>query len=95
MQTLYGMKVIESPLITEVPKLQLSHDFNACSEGMKKHMNDWLREKFGTYLPCYVLGVDTIAMHPKHTAMLKLQTKTYNAQVTGASPALMAKRPVD
>jgi len=79
MNTFNGMKIVESPLIMEVPKLQLSHGFNACSDAMKKHMNDWLLENFGTYLPCYVIGGDTIAMHPKHVAMLRLQNDMHNA----------------
>lgn len=78
MQTLYGMKVIESPLITEVPKLQLSHDFNACSPGFKAEMNTWLRQRFGTYFPAYVIGGHTIVLHPKHAAMLRLQAGMYN-----------------
>ena len=81
MNTFNGMKIVESPLISEVPKLQLSHDFTACSDAMKKHMNDWLRETFGTYLPCYVIGGDTIAMHPRHAAMLRAQSGMYNVKL--------------
>ena len=73
MSTLFGMKIVESPLIAEVPKLQLSHDFNACSDAMKKHMNDWLLERFGTFLPCYVIGSDTFVVHPSHAAILRLK----------------------
>ena len=79
MQTLLGMKVIKSPLITEVPRLQLSHDFNACSPEFKEEMNAWLRQRFGTYMPVYVIGGNIIAMHPKNVAMLRMQTSGYNA----------------
>ena len=82
MNTFNGMKIVESPLIMEVPKLQLSHDFTACSDAMKKHMNDWLREMFGTYLPCYVIGGDPIAMHTKHVAMLRAQNHMYTLKVS-------------
>jgi hypothetical protein len=71
MNFLHGMKVMESPLIQEVPRLQLSRGFNDCSPEFKQHMNDWLREKFGTYLPTYMIGGHTIVMHPRHVAMLK------------------------
>lgn len=30
MNTLYGFDVVESPNIQEIPRLQLSHDFNDC-----------------------------------------------------------------
>lgn len=67
------MKIIESPFITAVPKIQLSPDFTACSDAMKQNMNNWLRDTFGTYLPCYVIGGDAIVMHPKHVAMLRIE----------------------
>ena len=75
MNFLHGMKVMESPYIQEVPRLQLSHDFNDCSPEFKQHMNDWLREKFGTYLPTYIIAGHTIVMHPRHIAMLKESTR--------------------
>jgi hypothetical protein len=71
---LNGMKVIESPYIQEVQRIQLSHAFNDCSIEFKQHMNNWLREKFGTYMPTYIIGGNTIAMHPKHIAILKQST---------------------
>lgn len=71
MNTLYGVNVVESPIIQEIPRLQLSHDFNDCSPEFKRYMNDWLREKFGTYLPTYVIGGHTIVVHPKNAGRLK------------------------
>ena len=70
-----GMRVVESPHIAEVPRLQLSQNFTACSDKMKREMNAWLLEKFGTYLPVYVIGSDTIVMHPEHAAMLRKELK--------------------
>lgn len=72
--TLLGyIKVVEDPNITEVPRLQLSHNFNACSPEFKAEMNAWLLEKFGTYMPTYMIGGHTLVGHPKHIAMLKQQ----------------------
>lgn len=68
-----GMNIIASPLITEVPRIQLSHDFNVCSPEFKVEFNQWLKEHFGTYLPVYVISGNTIAMHPKQVALLKLE----------------------
>ena len=75
MNTLNGMKIVESRLIQEIPKLQLSQDFTACSDDMKKNMNIWLRETFGTYLPCYVIGGNTAVIHPNHAALLRSSVK--------------------
>lgn len=68
---LHGMKVVESTLVREVPRLQLRQEFNACSEGVKGEMNRWLRDRFGTYLPVYVVGGDTVLMHPISAAALR------------------------
>lgn len=75
MNTLKGMRIVESPIIQEVPKLQLSANFTACSEAVKSSMNNWLRERFGTYMPAYVIGRDTVVMHPTHAAMLRAGVK--------------------
>lgn len=75
MEVLTGMKIVESPYITEVPKLQLSYDFTACSDVARQVFNSWLRETFGTYLPCYVLDGNTVVMHPRHVAALRVQGK--------------------
>lgn len=77
------MKVIESNLIQEVPKIQLSYGFTACSPEFKGQMNAWLRERFGTYWPVYIISSDTIFAHPKHIAMLKLEAS--NVELTGAA----------
>jgi hypothetical protein len=66
-----GMNIIESPLIQPVPKLQLSHDFTACSDEMKRSMNAWLKDMFGTYTPIYIIGRNTAFVSPKHAAILK------------------------
>ena len=75
MNTFNGMKIVVSQYIVPVPKLQLSIDFNECSPEFKADMNAWLLEKFGTYLPTYVIGNHTIVMHPKHLEQLKNATR--------------------
>lgn len=60
MDMINGMKVISSPYIQPVPKLQLRSDFTACSDAMRHHINDWLLKRFGTYFPVYVIGRDLI-----------------------------------
>ncbi len=59
------------PLITEVPNLQLSPGFDVCSDTMRDHMNSWLLAMLGSHMPCYVFQ-DTIIMHPRHAAMLRV-----------------------
>lgn len=73
MMLIGGMRVVESDLIQPVPRLQLSHDFNACSDEMKRHMNSWLLEKFGTYTPGYILFDNTLVIHPEYAAILRRQ----------------------
>ena len=66
-----GMKIIESPLIQPIPRLQLSHNFNACSDRFTADMNAWLKERFGTYMPTYVIGGSTLVVSPEHMSMLR------------------------
>ena len=75
MNAFNGVKIIESSLINEVPKLQLRHDFTACSDDFKRHMNDWLHKRFGTYMPYYLIGSNTVLMSKKHAAMLRQSVK--------------------
>ena len=70
MQFLSGIRVIESPLVQPVPKIQLSHDFNACSPEFKATFNRWLLDRFGTKEVVFVTS-DAIFMSPKHAAMLR------------------------
>lgn len=70
-----GMKVVEASNIQEVARVQLPDDFDDCSPKCKQRINNWLREKFGTYLPTYIIGGHTIVMHPTHVAMLKALNK--------------------
>lgn len=64
-----GMEIVVSSLIKPVPKLQLSHDFNACSDEMKHSMNRWLLEKFGTKEVCYMTGGKIIMSQGHYDAL--------------------------
>lgn len=70
MSSLLGMKIVENRFIDPIPKLQMSQGFNACSEEMKRSMNKFLLDRFGTYTPCYVIG-DTVVCSPKHMAVIR------------------------
>lgn len=70
-----GMKIVVSPLIPEVPKIQLSDNFNACSPEIKRGMNEWLKCRFGTHFPAYVIAGNTCLVHPEHVALLRLVGK--------------------
>lgn len=80
MNTLFGMKIIESPYITPVPKMQVSKEFERLqSPELVAETNAWMREFFGTHMPVYVfnpkaaglVGDRFIAMSPAHMAMLR------------------------
>ena len=75
-----GMRVVSSPFIEPVPKLQLSHDFNACSLEMKAGMNKWLLDRFGTRDVAFLLGNNTVALNPKHLAMLQAEIGRRNRE---------------
>jgi hypothetical protein len=70
---IFGMNIVESSFITEVPRLQLSYNYCGTEE-FKAEMNEWLKQKFGTYMPVYIIGGNAIAMHPNNVALLKMQT---------------------
>lgn len=65
-----GISIIESPFVQPVPRLQLSHDFDACSPESKASFNRWLLERFGTKDVAYVIG-GKVFVNPKHAALIK------------------------
>lgn len=71
MDSLFGMKIVSHSLIPPVPKIQLSRSFNACSPEFKAEMNAWLLDTFGTYIPTYIIGGNTIVCDPRIVAKLK------------------------
>lgn len=70
--TLFGMKVIVSPVIQPVPVLQISPDFKWCSDEFRAKHNAWLLERFGTKDVVYVMNGDTAVISPRHAAMIRL-----------------------
>ena len=61
--TLYGMKVIVSPLMRPVPVLKTSLSFKWCTPAVRAKHDAWLLERFGTRDPgLRMLDDDTIVM---------------------------------
>ena len=76
MTTLFGMNVMTSALVRPVPVLQLSPDFNACTDTFKAEINRWLLEMFGTKEVMYVIGKDTLVMN--HAMLEKVKREIPN-----------------
>ena len=76
MNTLFGMKVMTSALVQPVPVLQLSPDFNVCSDVFKTEMNRWLLEVFGTKEVMYIIGKDTLVLN--HAMLEKVRRSIPN-----------------
>jgi hypothetical protein len=79
---LHGMNVVVSSFIPLVPKVSLSADFHAASEGCIRDMNAWLSEMFGTKEQAMLIGDRTIVVGPETYDKLK---KTYWAQTPSPS----------
>lgn len=67
---LYGNKVVVSPYIVPIPVIKTDTNFKWCSDAFRAKHDAWLLERFGTYLPTYVMG-DTIVVHPETFALIK------------------------
>jgi hypothetical protein len=74
----FGMKIVESPLIQPVQKVKLSRKC-PCSDQVRDDFNAWLLGMFGDYLPCYIIGGGQIVMHPKHIALLRADPSALRA----------------
>jgi hypothetical protein len=75
MNTIFGMKIVVDKNIQPVPRMQVSPEFARIqSPELVASTNAWMREFFGTYLPYYVIGGSTVVMHPRHVAMLRLNS---------------------
>ena len=74
MLTYQGMRVIESPLCDNWPRMQLTPSFAALMPAAwAEETNQWMREFFGTESKAYVIGGDTLVLGPKAIAMLRRQ----------------------
>ena len=69
----YGMKIVESQYVQPVPKIQMASNFEWCSDEFRQDMNNWLLKRFGTKCVAYMLGKDTIVMHPSHARQLRIE----------------------
>ena len=76
MDSIFGIRVIESPLIQPVAKLQVHPNCPMTDEGRDK-MNAWLLEMFGKEEVAYIFNLPAfhgIVMNPKHAAMIRNYT---------------------
>lgn len=68
---LYGMKIIVSPILAPVAKVEIASNFKWITDECRSNINQWLKETFGTKEVCYMLGKDTIVVSPKQAAALR------------------------
>lgn len=73
MNSLFGIKVIESPYLDlEMPRMQVSPEFARIqSPELVAETNRWMREFFGTYRPAYMIG-GSLVTGARNIAMLRL-----------------------
>lgn len=72
MAALFDMQIIVSPLIKPVPVLQVSPDFQFCSDEFRRDMNAWLLEIFGEKEVCFLInGGSAVLVSPKQFATLR------------------------
>lgn len=72
--TVMGMRIVSSPFIQPVAKIQLSADLPWCTPSFRAETNRWFLEQFGTRDVAYMMSGpfgDYIAMNPKQVAMLR------------------------
>jgi len=65
-----GIKVIASPLIGDVPVIELNKDLDVSPEFRAK-CNQFYLELFGTYKPVYIVGGDYV-MHPETIGLINM-----------------------
>ncbi len=69
-----GMRVVVSPLITPVPKIQIRADFKWCSDEFRANFNQWLLDEFGTKEVAYMISGGTIVISPCMANVLRIDT---------------------
>lgn len=67
-----GMKVVVSPLLQPIAKIEIDPKFKWITAGCRSNINQWLKETFGTKEVCYMIGNDTVVVSPKQHAALRL-----------------------
>jgi hypothetical protein len=89
MNTLFGMRVFESPLIEPEANVKFdpAHKCTWATEAFRHEMNQKLKERFGTHEVAYMfnpralgLGIDGgIVMNPRMIARLRTEFKATGA----------------
>ena len=70
-----GVRIIESPHIRPVPKLQMSPTFKWCSEEFRGSMNTFLLDTFGTKTVAYMLDGTLVTPPGTITTLRRIVTK--------------------
>lgn len=72
-----GMRVVESPLLGLIPKIQISPDFKWCSDEFRAETNRWFLEQFGMHDPIYRAG-DTMLVSRANMERLRRETNSWS-----------------
>lgn len=76
-----GVRVIESPLISPVPKIQISPQFQWCTPEFRAEYDKWLLDRFGTKQVAYMFSgplKDTFAVGPGGMDVIRRAIKLEN-----------------
>jgi hypothetical protein len=72
MSSLFGVRIIESPLCANVPRMAVHPDFARLMPAeFVADLNGWMREFFGTADIMMRLGENTVAVSPKAATALR------------------------
>ena len=67
-----GMRVVVSPLVGPVPKIQIRPDFKWCSDEFRARFNKWLLDEFGTKEVAYMVSGGTVVVSPHMANVLRI-----------------------
>ena len=70
----FGLKIVCSPYLPQIPKLKIRTDFVWCTEETRRSINDWLMVKFAIENVSYVFQYgrdERIIVDPKTMAVIK------------------------
>ena len=74
--TLYGVPIIESPLLDPQPKLQLSKSVDFLGAKFCAEMNQWLLDMFGTEEPRAHIGAGRVFLGSQMLRELRLNSNS-------------------
>jgi hypothetical protein len=70
--SLFGVKVVSSPLVQPVAKLSIRASFEWCTDEFRQEMDAWLKERFGAQKVAMVMpNANTMAVSPDVFDLLK------------------------